>query len=93
MGATIGAIVIALELNSLDDVTGIFATTVVFSLVGTVCAFICSELAKRLDYFGGQEFTSLFLLSGAIPAFIGGWIYGWLLITDKGQRMLLKYGI
>ena len=36
-----------------------------------------ANLAISRDYFGGAENGALFIMSGVIPAILGGLLYGW----------------
>lgn len=49
----------------------------IMTAVGSYCAWLCSHIDAKFDYFGGPENVKLFILSGAIPTIVGGFIYGW----------------
>lgn len=57
--------------------------------VGGYCAWLCSTIDARLEYFGGSENTALFIGAGVGPAIAGGALLGWLLYgggqsTERG---------
>lgn len=77
MGAVIGALTLLLVENRKSGVPAIFAATAIMTLVGSYCAWLCSRIDAKFDYFGGPENGTLFILSGIIPAIIGGLFFGW----------------
>jgi hypothetical protein len=58
------------------------AAVVVF-IAGGYCTWLCSRIDAQLSYFGGAEHSTQFILSGVIPAFFGGLLYGWVLYGTR----------
>ena len=77
MGSVIGAATLVLVEGRATGVAAIWATAAIMAVVGSYCAWLCSRIDARFDYFGGPENGALFILSGVIPAVVGGLIYGW----------------
>lgn len=83
MGAVIGSATLLLVEGRALKAAVLWAATIV-TFVGSYCAWLCSRIDTRFDYFGGAENTTLFVLSGVIPAIAGGLFYGWWLY-GRGQ--------
>ena len=89
MGAVIAGIVI---LTAPARKAHAFETGVVSMIsVGVACAVLCSRIDARFDYFGGPEETTLFVFAGALPAMVGGLLFGWMITSgavDPLRRFL-----
>ena len=83
MGFTIGASTLLLVEGNLIHHKAIISAAAIMSLVGIGCAILCSQIDQHFNYFGGREHSGLFLLSGIIPAIIGGVLYGWALYSSR----------
>ncbi|WP_291730441.1 hypothetical protein [Leisingera sp. F5] len=57
--------------------TAWWRTAAIVAVVGSYCAFLCRAIDARFNYFGGSDHRILFLASGLLPAFLGGWLLGW----------------
>lgn len=55
----------------------------VMAVVGSYCAWLCSRIDAQFGYFGGTEKTALFIVSGVVPAILGGLLYGWLVYGPR----------
>ncbi len=86
MGSVIGAATIVLVTGRLEGVRAFWSAAIIFFTVGATCALLCSQIDARFNYFGGSEHAMLFVLSGVIPAAVGGLLYGWLLYGSSDQR-------
>jgi hypothetical protein len=62
----------------------VFGAALVMAAVGSYCAWVCSRIDARFGYFGGDENAVLFILSGAVPAILGGLLFGWL-VYGRGR--------
>ena len=86
-GVAMGAVVGATTMILVDETFGAFASislaALTMAVVGSFCAFLCSRIDARFDYFGGPENSSFFVASGIIPAILGGILYGWLLYAPS----------
>ena len=83
MGAVIGVATIILVTEELSVTASIAIAALAMATIGSYCGFLCSRIDAHFNYFGGQENTTLFILSGVVPAIIGGGLYGWLLYGRK----------
>lgn len=88
MGAVMGAATLLWVEGRVDGRGAIVRAALAVMVVGSYCAWLCSRIDARLDYFGGAENGALFILSGVIPAVIGGVFYGWIVYGKRspGQR-------
>ena len=93
MGSVVAALTIMLVIGRLAGPPALFASGLTFAVVGIYCAFLCSAIDAKFNYFGGREHGSLFVLLGVIPAFAGGLFYGWLLYSAPGRSILQRLGI
>ena len=85
MGLAIGGLTYLFVENRLSGGQAIIGAALSMAAVGSYCAWLCSRIDARFDYFGGPENTGLFILSGVIPAILGGLLYGWLVYGRRGQ--------
>lgn len=79
MGAVIGLAVLLLAESRKSAAQRFWITAAAMTVVGTYCAWLCSRIDAAFNYFGGAENASLFILSGVIPAIVGGALYGWII--------------
>ncbi|MEH6647829.1 hypothetical protein [Sulfitobacter sp.] len=77
MGAVIGATTLLLVEGRISGAAAMIGAATIMAAVGSYCAWLCSRIDAKFDYFGGPENGALFILSGVIPAIVGGLIYGW----------------
>ncbi|AML53384.1 hypothetical protein [Falsihalocynthiibacter arcticus] len=77
MGAVIGAVTLLLVEGRTSGRAAILAGAAIVTTVGSYCAWLCSRVDAKFEYFGGPENGTLFILSGVIPAIAGGLLYGW----------------
>ncbi|MEK6216385.1 MAG: hypothetical protein N2B03_04110, partial [Boseongicola sp.] len=77
MGSVIGAATLLLVERRASGNAAIWAGAAIVTFVGSYCAWLCSRIDAKFDYFGGPENGVLFILSGVIPAVAGGLLYGW----------------
>ena len=85
MGAVVGAVTLFAVEGRLSGAAAIWAGAAIMAFVGGYCAWLCSRIDARFDYFGGPENGTLFFLSGIVPAIVGGLLYGWWLY-GKDER-------
>lgn len=79
MGAVIGASTLLWVEGQYLGRAAFARAALVMATVGSYCALLCSRIDHYLEYFGGAENGTLFLLAGVIPAIFGGSLYAWLL--------------
>lgn len=77
MGSAIGAATLVLVEGRTSGLAAIAAAAAIMVAIGSFCAWLCSRIDAKFDYFGGPENGTLLILSGVIPAIIGGLLYGW----------------
>ncbi|WP_300513368.1 hypothetical protein [Aliiroseovarius sp.] len=77
MGAVVGSLTLLLVEGRFSGRAAIGASAAIMAAVGSYCAWLCSRIDARFDYFGGGENGGLFILSGVLPALAGGLLYGW----------------
>lgn len=78
MGLVIGALTYLWVEDRFRGREAVLGAVLVMAAVGSYCAWLCSRIDARFGYFGGDENTALFILSGVIPAILGGFLYGWI---------------
>ena len=83
MGTVIGAATLVFVEGVYNDQKAILISGLVMAAVGTSCAVLCSQIDQNLNYFGGRDHPMMFVLSGMIPAVVGGLLYGWLLYSPR----------
>ena len=83
MGAVIALATLILVEGNLQDAKAILAAAGIVALVGTFCAILYSQIDHSFNYFGGKTHTLMFILSGVIPAIVGGILYGWVLYSSR----------
>ncbi len=83
MGAVIGALTLLWVEPRYAGRSALLRAAFVVVVIGSYCAWLCSQIDIRFGYFGGAERTSLFILSGIIPAVVGGLFYGWIVARPK----------
>ena len=93
MGSVIAVLTIVFVVERLSGNAAMFASTGIVFVVGSFCTFLCSRIDVAMNFFGGAEYTTLFIWGGLIPALIGGLIYGWLLYAEAGRSLLTRLGI
>ncbi|KNG94570.1 hypothetical protein [Pseudaestuariivita atlantica] len=84
MGSVMGAMTLILAEPRQSRAAAFWIAAGTVALVGSYCAWLCSRIDARFDYFGGPEHGALFVASGVIPAVIGGLLYAWLLYGRSG---------
>ena len=94
MGAAAGVFIDFLVVGKLNGLPAIIATAFIsFVLLGLFCNFLCFNLDMHFDFFGGHNTPNSFIWNGIVMATLGGIFVGWLCFTDKGNKILNKYGI
>ena len=88
MGSVIGVATLLLVVGRFTGWRAVFLASLIMILVGTICSILCSQLDETFNYFGGREHRSLFLWAGFIPSIFGGPLYGWLLFSSRGRKLL-----
>ena len=83
MGAVIGALTLLWVEPRYTGRSALLRSALVVIVVGSYCAWLCSRIDIRFGYFGGSEETTLFILSGVIPAVLGGLFYGWIVARPR----------
>lgn len=78
MGAVIGTLTLLWVEPRYTGQSALLRAALVVVVIGSYCAWLCSRIDIRFGYFGGAEESSLFILSGVIPAVLGGLFYGWI---------------
>ncbi|TMV09999.1 hypothetical protein FGK63_02740 [Ruegeria sediminis] len=78
MGAVIGAGTLVWVEPRLRGNAALWRAALIVAVVGSYCAWLCSQIDIRIGYFGGPENNGLFIAAGVIPALVGGPLYGWL---------------
>ncbi|WP_027258018.1 MULTISPECIES: hypothetical protein [Leisingera] len=87
MGAAIGAGILLWAEPLRNSRSALWRAAAIVVIVGSYCAVMCSVLDARFNYFGGSGNRVLFLASGLLPPFLGGWLLGWWLYRWKaGNR-------
>lgn len=71
---------------------GFFVAATTMALVGSYCAFVCSWIDDKFGYFGGAEYSTMFITSGVIAAIFGGVVYGWALNSPDAARLRRRLG-
>lgn len=79
MGASIGAATVWLIEGRYFATAAIWRAAAVMAAIGSYCAWFCSQIDTRFEYFGGGENQVLFLVAGIVPAIAGGLLYGWII--------------
>ncbi|MDA7429203.1 hypothetical protein [Primorskyibacter aestuariivivens] len=79
MGAVMGAFTLMVAEPRRGTATAFWVAALTVALVGAYCAWLCSRVDARFEYFGGAENSLLFVASGVVPAIFGGLLYGWLI--------------
>ncbi|SFU72124.1 hypothetical protein SAMN04488527_11277 [Aliiroseovarius crassostreae] len=85
MGLVIGALTYLWVEERFHGGKAILGAALVMASVGSYCTWICSKIDAQLGYFGSVENMTLFILSGVIPAVIGGLLYGWLIYGQSAK--------
>lgn len=83
MGALISLAILIFVEGVFQEIKAIIAAAGIVTLIGSLCAILCSQIDLRFNYFGGESHTLMFILSGIIPAIFGGFLYGWLLYSSR----------
>lgn len=84
MGLVIGALTFLWVEQRWHGGKAVLGAASVMAAVGSYCAWLCSRVDARFEYFGGDENTTLFILSGVVPAILGGLLFGWLIYGRGG---------
>lgn len=77
MVSVIGAATLLLVEGRTSGRAATLAGAAIVTTVGSYCAWLCSRVDAKFEYFGGPENGTIFILSGVIPAIAGGLLYGW----------------
>ena len=94
MGSTIGAAVAVFVEGRLRGARAVVATTLIsLVLLGLLCNLLCFNLDHQFHFFGGHENSPLFILNGMVMSAGGGLVLGYLLYTDRGNRLLERTGL
>lgn len=91
MGSVIGAATVVLISGKVYGMFAILTAALIFFIVGSACAVLCSRIDAHLGYFGGEEHATLFVLGGVIPAAFGALLYGWLLFSKTGRSLMGRF--
>ncbi|WP_027256019.1 hypothetical protein [Leisingera aquimarina] len=83
MGAVIGTLTLLWVEPRYAGRSALLRAALVVAVIGSYCAWLCSRIDIRFGYFGGAEESSLFILSGVIPAVLGGLFYGWIVAIPR----------
>lgn len=86
MGAVIGTLTLLWVEPRYTGQSALLRAALVVVVIGSYCAWLCSRIDIRFGYFGGAEESSLFILSGVIPAVPGGLFYGWIVAKPSQNR-------
>ena len=86
MGAVMGTLTLIWAEPRRGRAAAFWLAAASVALVGSYCAWLCSRIDARFDYFGGSEHGVLFVASGVLPALVGGLLYGWLLYGRPGLK-------
>lgn len=87
MGAVIGSLTLLLAEPRRGNSSAFWIAASGVFIVGSYCAWLCSNIDARFNYFGGAENGLLFVVSGIIPAVLGGLFYGWLIYSPSPSAM------
>ena len=79
MGAVVGSVILLFVETRASGRRAVIFAALSMTAVGGFCAWLCSRIDIRFDYFGGPENAILFIASGVLPAVAGGLLLGWLL--------------
>jgi len=79
MGSVIGTLTLLFAEPRRGNASAFRLAALGVLLVGSFCAWLCSTINARFNYFGGAENGPLFVVSGVTPAVLGGLLYGWLI--------------
>lgn len=79
MGAVMGTVTLVWAEPRRDRAAAFWIAAGSVAVVGSYCAWLCSRIDTRFDYFGVPEHGVLFIASGVLPAIAGGLFYSWLL--------------
>ena len=85
MGLVIGALTYLWVEERFQGGEAVWGAALVMAAVGSYCAWLCSKVDAHLGFFGGDENATLFILSGVIPAILGGLLYGWLVYGKSAK--------
>ena len=86
LGAVMGALTLIWAEPRRERAAALWIAAVSVLVVGSYCAWLCSRIDARFDYFGGPENSDLFITSGVLPALAGGLLFGWLLYRWPGSK-------
>lgn len=90
MGAVVGTILLLFVEGRLEGDRAFWWGAAVPFAIGGSCAVLCGRIDATFNYFGGADSPLQFVLSGVIPAALGGLLYGWLLYRKSGQVILAR---
>jgi hypothetical protein len=93
MGCVISVFTLLFVVGRLSGLNAVLLSALGMAIVGSSCGFLCSRIDATYNYFGGAEHAALFIWGGVIPAVLGGLLYGWVLFSRQGRRLLEKAGI
>ena len=86
MGSVMGALTLIWAEPRRERAAAFWIAAASVAVVGSSCAWLCSRIDARFDYFGGPEHGVLFITSGVLPALAGGLLFGWLLYRWPGSK-------
>ena len=86
MGSVIGGLTLLWVEGRHEAAGAILRAAVVVAGVGSYCAWLCSRIDARFNYFGGPENGALCIASGVLPALAGGLLFGWFLYRKPAPQ-------
>ena len=92
MGLALGGLINLFLVGRVTGAKAILWTTLfAFTTLGIACNWLCMNLDRHFRYFGGAENPFIHFLPSFFAAALGGWFMGWLLFTEKGEKLLDRF--